>query len=104
MKFVIEENDKNYIDKVNQDLAENQDIPLFINNVGKSYTLEFESVDIAKANAFVLNMMSSDKEKVKEVEDLLGIKIKAISYDKGSSSLNTLKNYLRNFLDQLESV
>lgn len=54
MKILLENGDIGYINKVNQDLKDNKDIPLFINDVNKTYLLEFEALDIAKANNFVL--------------------------------------------------
>lgn len=104
MKIILNEEDQSYIDKVNQDLSNNEDCPLFINEQNKTYTLEFECVDIAKANNFILYMLSSNIKNVKEIEDVLGINVKAINYDKGSQQIITLKEILKNALDQLNYI
>ena len=104
MKILLENGDISYINKVNQDLKDNRDIPLFINDANKTYLLEFEALDIAKANNFILNMMIQNPQTVKEIEEVLGIKVKAFTYDKSSQNINSLKKYLKDMLNTLENM
>ena len=100
MKFVLEEKDESFIEKLIRDLSEGEDIPLFVNGDVKTYSLEFGCTDIAKANMFVFNMMSRNNE---EIEDTLGIRVKSLNYH-GDRKVNELKEMLKSFLEQLENM
>ena len=103
MKIEFDENDYNYINKINEDLSNGENIPLFISQLGKRYSIEFEAVDIAKANAFVMEFMNPNNEKIQHLRDL-GIDIKAIKYDQGRSRIEELKRYLTSMIEQLDQL
>lgn len=102
MKIEFEEKDIKRIDGINEDIANNQSPILFVNEVGKNYYINFECVDIAKANNFIWMLMTENKDIKKEIEDKFGIKINSINYCEGDNKLHTLKAYLKRFLDELE--
>ena len=102
MKFVLEERDTNYIDKINKDIQYGECPPLFVNQIGKRYYIEFECTDIAKANNFVFDMMNSRNEE--QLEEVLGIRVNCINYCNGDTKLNELKETLKDFLYKLENM
>lgn len=103
MKFILEDHDLRNIDKINKDLQDGLQPPLYVSGEpGKKYYLEFETTDIAKANIFVANMMNSNNAKY--IEETLGIDIKCISYSSPDRKIDSLKEFLRNALNELERM
>lgn len=102
MKIELEEEDLKYIQSINNDLSAGEDIPLFINEPQKRYFIEFTCEDVARANAFVMMFMNPNIGKVKELREKFGITVNAISYCRGDTKLNELKQYLQSFLQTLE--
>lgn len=62
MKVVMDLQDKDYIERVNHILQSGEDLPLLLNEKNKKYYLEFECDDLAKANAFIYNLVFQIKE------------------------------------------
>lgn len=104
MRFELSEKDKRFIEGVNKDLSEGENIPLFINEVGRRYYINFECLDVAKANLFALILLSSNPETEKNVEEVLGIRVNSLNYFDGDTRIGELKNYLREFLEKLEGM
>lgn len=104
MKIEFDENDLNYIEKINEDLKAGEKIPLFVGTVGKRYFIEFTCEDIAKANAFAMMFMNPNIEKVKELKDKLGITVNCINYCSSDSKREELKRYLEKILYELEQM
>lgn len=106
MKIILEKGEKNLIDNINKDLEDNKEIPfLFINKKGSKYYLEFECDDIAKANTFVMYMMSPNKEMQENIRENFGINITAFSYcSPKEREIENLKNILRETLEKLENM
>lgn len=104
MKIEFDENDLNYIEKINEDLKAGEQIPLFIGTKGKRYYIEFTCEDIAKANAFAMMFMNPNAEKVQELKEKLGITVNCISYCSGDSKRGELKHYLQRMLQELEQI
>ena len=103
MKFILEDHDLRNIDNINKDLQDGLQPPLFVSGEpGKKYYLEFETTDIAKANTFVANMMNSHNAKY--IEETLGIDIKCIAYSGPDRKIDSLKEFLRNALNELERM
>ena len=103
MKFILEEHDQRNIDNINKDIQDGQDPPLFVSGApGKRYYLEFETTDIAKANIFVVNMMNSNNAEY--IEETLGINIKCIAYSGPDRKIDSIKEFLRNALNELERM
>ena len=104
MKIVLDDKDKSFIDKINQDISSGENIPLFVNQK-KDYSISFKVKDIAKANAFIFGIiMNPDSERIKEIEELIGIRFTSINYSQGDFKLHQLKEKLRMFLDELEKL
>lgn len=78
MKFELTDQDRSYIDKINND--KNNEIPLFVNELGKEYYFTFVPVDLAKANCFAASLMNPNHDFIKMMEEECGIKVTAISY------------------------
>lgn len=104
MKIELDENDLSYINKINKDLENGEQIPLFVGEKGKRYFIEFTCEDIAKANAFIMMFMNPNAEKVQELKDKFGIKVECISYCTGDTKREELKRYLRKMLQELEDM
>lgn len=102
MKILLEERDINYINRVNEDLANGELPPLFMNEVGKDYYINLTCLDIAKANSFILDLCAPAK--VEEMEEKFGIRFNSINYCHGDNKLIELKDYLQRFLDDLNNV
>lgn len=102
MKIELEENDINYINRVNEDLAAGECSPLFVNEVGKDYYINFTCLDRAKANSFILSLCSQSMNK--EMEEKCGIYINSINYCHGDNKISELKDRLRSFLNELENI
>ena len=91
MKIEFDESDLSYIEKINEVLRAGEQMPLFINTVGKRYFIEFTCEDIAKANALVMMFMNQNTEKVQELKDKFGITVNCISYCSGDSKREEFK-------------
>ena len=103
MKFILEDHDLRNIDNINKDLQDGLQPPLFVSGEpGKKYYLEFEITDIAKANTFVANMMN--RHNAKYIDETLGIDIKCIAYSGPDRKIDSLKEFLRNALNELERM
>lgn len=103
MKIILEYGDKDYIKRINESLSTDDPIPVFCGEK-KGYSISFDVVDIAKASAFVAYLMTSNTETVKEIEDILGVRIISINYATGDIKLNELKAKLQNFMDELNRI
>lgn len=101
MKIEYEEKDKDYITLINDDIANNKDIPKFINEKGKRYYVEFTCNDIAKANLFVNYLLSPNPDYAAKINELFGIRIECLSNCSGDSKRDELKRMLEEFLRQL---
>lgn len=104
MKIELDENDLSYIKKINKDLEDGEQIPLFISEKGRRYFIEFTCEDIAKANSFVMMLMNPNAEKIQELKDKFGIRIECISYHARDAKREELKRYLREVLQELERM
>lgn len=106
MKFVLEEHDQRTIDNINKDIREkDENRLLFIDHIGSKYYIEFECVDVAKANVFAYTMMNPSIEKHKEIKETLGIDITAISYTSPRDrEIENLKHDLKELLFKLEQM
>ena len=103
MKITLEDGEKDYIKRINDGLSAENPIPVFCGEK-KGYSLSFDVVDIAKANAFVAYLMTPNTETAKEIEDILGVRITSINYATGDIKLNELKAKLRSFMDELNII
>lgn len=103
MKIILEDGEKDYIKRINESLGTDNPIPVFCGEK-KGYSLFFDVVDIAKASAFVAYLMTPNTETVKEIEDILGVRITSINYATGDAKLNELKSKLQNFMNELNRI
>ena len=100
MKFILDERDEKIIIAVNRSISEdNKSFPLYLSEIGKKYYIEFEVTDIAKANALMWTLLSSNKEANTEVKDKLGINVTALLYQNPKEEI---KNYLRNLIEEID--
>lgn len=104
MIIELENEDLSYIEKINEDLKANEDIPLLIGKKGKRYFIEFICEDVAKANNFAAMLMNPKREKVQELNDKFGISIKSLNFCIGDSKTKELKKYLKAFIEKLEAI
>lgn len=105
MKFELTEQDKKYIDKLNEAKGKNEYIPCFISEEGKSYYFEFKPIDIAKANAFASTLMCPNSETYEMLRDQCGIEVKALSVvNPVNSNVNRMKELLRQTMEQLDNL
>lgn len=102
MKIELDKKDINFINRINEDLSNGENVPIYINNIGKDYYLNFKCLDIAKANAFIMYFMHPNN--TKEIEEKFGIQINSINYCDGDNKLSELKSYLREFLNKLDNI
>lgn len=100
MKIEFDEDDKNYIDRINKDLEIGADVPLFINQVGKTYYINFTCTDIAKANAFIMEFLRPSNN----IMEKFGIRVNSLNYCEGDNKVYQLKEFLQNFLNQLDEI
>ena len=104
MKFILEETNKRLIDNINEDIKSGEMPPLFVSEFDRKYCLEFKIIDIAKANSFIMDMMTHNPDIRKEIEDKLGIEVTAVKYDNGNAQVDNLKSLLREVLERLENM
>ena len=104
MKIVLEEDDLKYIDKVNLDLAEGNCPPLFVNLINHYYYINFTCTDIAKANNFIMELLSPIRETQTNIEETCGIRVNSINYCHGDTKITELKNYLRDIISELDRM
>ena len=102
MKIELEEKDIAFANNINKDLEDGENVPLFVNEIGKHYFIDFSCTDIGKANAFIDFLMNPNNNK--ELEEKLGMEINAICYSKNDAKIDTLKEYLRDFLENLDNI
>lgn len=106
MKFILDENDNEYIERLNKDLQEGNNPPICIYQIGGRYYIEFECLDIAKANNFALNLLmyGRDINVQKEIEEKLGVSIKCIAYSNPDRKIDSLKEILKQALYDLDNL
>jgi len=102
MQFVLDEKDNSFIERLNRDLQNNENVPLFVNNIGKNYYINFTCEDIAKANLFILTLMQSANSEY--LKDTLGITINSINYCHGDNKIAELKDMLTSFIERLDNM
>lgn len=104
MQIILEEQDMQFIEKINKDLEEATYPGLFINQK-KNYSISFDVVDIAKANNFIYEIVMNPLSKhVQEIENKLGVRFTSVNYSNGDAKLNELKQHLKDFLIKLEEI
>lgn len=105
VKIELDEKDKNLIDKINRDLDDGvENLPVFI-NAKRNYSVSFDVTDIAKANNFIYEVvMCPDRERNKQIEDLLGVSFTSINYSTGDVKLSELKQKIKEFLHELDAI
>lgn len=104
MKFILDEDDNEFIESVNKDLEEGNTPPIPINQIGGKYYIEFKCLDIAKANNFVLNIASSNDDIQKEIEEKCGISVNFFSYSNPDRKIDSIKEILKRVLYELENM
>lgn len=104
MKIDIDENDKRYVNEINECLAAGEDIPLFISEKGRKYYFEFTCEDVGKANLFAVMLMNPSPEKVKELNENFGITVNAISYKDPAPNVHKIKELLQLLSQELDSI
>lgn len=102
MKFELEEKDKNYIDRVNEDLDSGENPPLFIGKLIKEYTFKFKCTDIAKANLFVSIFMNPDYTNL--INEIFGIEILSLNYNGLEGERNRVKKILQDCINELDRI
>lgn len=100
MKIELEGNELDYIDKINKDLSTGNCPPLFVNQIGKEYYINFTCLDLAKANNFIMELLRP----ANIYDNITGIHVNSINYCHGDNKITELKSYLKSFLDQLENI
>ena len=107
MQIILEEQDMQFIEKINKDLEEATEATypgLFINQK-KNYSISFDVVDIAKANNFIYEIVMNPLSKhVQEIENKLGVRFTSVNYSKGDAKLDELKQHLKDFLIKMEAI
>ena len=104
MKIILEEDDLKYIDKINLDLAEGECPPLFVNQLNQDYYINFTCTDIAKANSFIMELLSSIRETQDNIEETCGIRVNSVNYCHGDTKITELKDYLRDVISELDRM
>lgn len=102
MKVELEDKDLSYINRINADLNNGENIPLFINQVGKEYYIKFVCNDIAKANNFIMDLIMNPDNK--ENEEKFGVQFISLNYYHGDDKISTLKSKLQSFIDELDRL
>ena len=103
MKVIYNEHDKNYADRVNSALEEDDtQLVSYVQQKGKKYYLEFEVTDPGKASAFVMNLMDRNALDRNELENSLGIKVHAINYS--VISKNDINTILQKTMNEINNI
>lgn len=105
MQIILEEQDIQFIEKINKDLEEATEAtwPALFINQKKNYSISFDVVDIAKANNFIYEIvMNPLSKRFQEIENKLGVRFTSVNYSEGDAKLNELKQHLKDFLIKLE--
>lgn len=103
MKFIMEEKDEGYINNVNEYLSNPEEyLPILIHKVGSEYYLNFTCTDVAKANNFILTLLSPNNREY--IEETLGVNINSLNYCHGDNKLHELKAYLQNFINAIDNI
>lgn len=103
MKFLFDSGDVNYINKINECLENKGSTYLFMSELNKTYWMEFQCLDIAKANNFILEFMRATGERARELEDITGIHVKSLCLDAPNSKKQHVIEYLKNIIEELEN-
>ena len=106
MKIILEEKDLRFVENINKDIEEVglNNIPLYVNECDRNYYINFSCIDIAKANRFVLMLMTSDQETREMIEDTFGIRVNSLNYCHGDNRVAELKEYLQEFINRLDQM
>lgn len=100
MKFVLEEGDERFINNINRAIEEGEEKPPLFVRKDTRYYIEFECTDIAKANAFVYNLISNGDS----LKEELGIDVKCIAYSHPDRKISKIKKLLENVIKQLDNL
>lgn len=100
MKFVLEEGDERFINNINRAIEEGEMPPLFVPRKDTRYYIEFECIDIAKANVFTYALMHNDKS----LKEQLGIDVRCIAYSGPDRKIDKLKKLLEDVIKQLDDL
>ena len=103
MRIELEDNDKEYIERLRDDIEAGEAMPGIFNK-GK-YSISFDIIDEAKANCFLYNMIFQTMyDKRNDIEDLLGVKFTSVNFTNTDPTINNLKEYLKQVLDDLDNM
>lgn len=100
MKFIAEEKDKKYTKAINTAFENNESVPVFLSEKNKKYYLEFTCTDLGKANAFIMNLMSTS---CINTEEDLGIEVLNVTYSL-DPKIDRAKAILENALREINEL
>ena len=102
MKIELDEKDKRFINRINEDLNNKESIPLFVGQIDKDYFIKFTCKDVAKANAFVMAFMNNNNSDA--LLNDYGVEIKALNYCFGDNKITEIKNKVQEFINELDGM
>lgn len=103
MRIELEDNDKEYIERLRDDIEAGENIPGLFTK-GK-YSVSFDIIDEAKANLFLYSMVFKTKQnKILDIEGLFGIRFTSVNFSDTDPTINNLKEYLKQVLDDLDNM
>lgn len=103
MRIELEDCDKEYIERLRNDIEAGEAIPgLFTKG---RYSVSFDIIDEAKANLFLYNMVFKTKQNERlGVEELFGIRFTSVNLANIDPAINNLKEYLKQVLENLDNM
>lgn len=103
MKIELEDHDKEYIERLRNDIEAGEAIPgIFLKG---RYSISFDIIDEAKANCFLHNMIFQTMyDKRNDIEDLLGVKFTSVNFTNTDPAITNLKEYLKQVLEYLDNM
>ena len=103
MKIEYDDNDKDYMEKVNESINGNgKYVPIIINS-NSFYYIKFKANDYAKANNFILSLLGNS-DVSNHMKDMFGIEIDSVYLSNPDSKKNEIAEYLRKVANELEGM
>ena len=101
MKIEFNENDLDYMERINADIRNGtRNVPLFMNE-GDTYYINFTCKDVAKAHTFIIDLIQSLNNGLSES---VGIEVNSVNLCEGDTKISELKDLLKSFMERLDTL
>ena len=99
MEIKFNDQDRRYAEAINEAIEKGEECPVHLSDGKGTYYLKIECTDIGKANAFIMNFMQPNEDRVKKLEEQTGIRILSANYSIFSKLKEISKDAVQQFVE-----